>query len=304
MKRAFAATTRHYAGEQYVLHKLSVDYEITGIDCVIIRTFTTTTGITLAKPRLRCRQQQPKTRSTKLLAYKSGDLLVITKDSESWDDIGRSLRLFGESSQRSYLVCGYAPRASPSRCHQKWQANSSDFAELSAANTPIQVQGRIDVGCNKSTIAAFHGWTKSEDMWHRYGCQCPRFLSSAPSPTTSTAETARLDALSGGEGAAAGPAGREAPVTSSPAPSPVASTQTSRSATPVSLGSAKFRRIGRLNAQDGCLGNAMNVPIRVRRSSPHCVAPHWRDSSFREGRQICLRRRQKRDTKSASRAIS
>ena len=39
------------------------------------------------------------------------------------------------------------------------------------------------------------------------------------------------------------------------------------SATPASRGSARSRRIGRLNARDGCSRNAMNVPTRERRNS-------------------------------------
>ena len=65
----------------------------------------------------------------------------------------------------------------------------------------------------------------------------------APSPTTLDRETTRLDALVVEKkrllDLLAESAGH-----SSPAPSPVVSTQTSRSATPVSLGLVKFRRIG------------------------------------------------------------
>ena len=35
-------------------------------------------------------------------------------------------------------------------------------------------------------------------------------------------------------------------------------------------GSARFRRIGRLNARDGCSGSAMNAPTRERRNSSLC----------------------------------
>ena len=46
--------------------------------------------------------------------------------------------------------------------------------------------------------------------------------------------------------------------------------QTSHSATPASPGSARSRRIGRLNARDGCSGSAMNAPTRERRNSSLC----------------------------------
>ena len=46
--------------------------------------------------------------------------------------------------------------------------------------------------------------------------------------------------------------------------------RTPLSATQVSRGSARFRRVGRLNARDGCSGNAMNVPTRERRNSSQC----------------------------------
>ena len=183
------------------------------------------------------------------------DDVIITKDSESWDDIGVPALVRETAGD---LVCGY--HLALLRPLKQKMDGAFLFRCLQAK--PVRVQ--LELATNGVTR---FGIPKSEIGTMRLPVR--RSRNNAPSPTISTARRNGWmrwwQRRSGGSGCWPKSAGRTSPV-----PLHAASTQTPHSETPASRGSARFRRAGRLNARDGCSGSAMNAPTRERRSSSRC----------------------------------